>query len=58
MLELSSYEGIPHLLSPVITDAKKATAALSWTVREMENRYKLMSSEGVRNIDGYNKNTN
>ena len=55
MLELSSYEGIPHLLSPVITDAKKATAALSWTVREMENRYKLMSSEGVRNIDGYNQ---
>jgi len=55
MLELSSYEGIPHLLSPVITDAKKATSALSWTVREMENRYKLMSSEGVRNIDGYNQ---
>tara|TARA_Y100001970_G_scaffold32070_2_gene39943 strand:- start:8324 stop:10393 length:2070 start_codon:yes stop_codon:yes gene_type:complete len=55
MLELSSYEGIPHLLSPVITDAKKATAALSWTVREMENRYKLMSSEGVRNIDSYNQ---
>ena len=55
MLELSSYEGIPHLLSPVITDAKKATAALSWTVREMEKRYKLMSSEGVRNIDGYNQ---
>ena len=55
MLELSSYEGIPHLLSPVITDAKKATSALSWTVKEMENRYKLMSSEGVRNIDGYNQ---
>ena len=55
MLELTSYEGIPHLLSPVITEAKKATAALSWTVREMENRYKLMSSEGVRNIDGYNQ---
>ncbi len=55
MLELSSYEGIPHLLSPVITDAKKATSALSWTVREMENRYKLMSSVGVRNIDGYNQ---
>tara|TARA_Y100001970_G_scaffold293038_1_gene437335 strand:- start:1257 stop:3137 length:1881 start_codon:yes stop_codon:yes gene_type:complete len=55
MLELSSYEGIPHLLSPVITDAKKATAALSWTVKEMESRYKLMSSEGVRNIDGYNQ---
>ena len=55
MLELSSYEGIPHLLTSVITDAKKATSALSWTVREMENRYKLMSSEGVRNIDGYNE---
>ena len=55
MLELSSYEGIPHLLTPVITDASKATSALSWTVREMENRYKLMSSEGVRNIDGYNQ---
>ena len=55
MLELSSYEGIPHLLTPVITEANKATSALSWTVREMENRYKLMSSEGVRNIDGYNQ---
>ena len=55
MLELSSYEGIPHLLTPVITDASKATSALSWTVKEMENRYKLMSSEGVRNIDGYNQ---
>ena len=55
MLELSSYEGIPHLLSPVITDAKKATSALSWTVKEMESRYRLMSSEGVRNIDGYNQ---
>ena len=55
MLELSSYEGIPHLLTSVITDAKKATSALSWTVREMESRYKLMSSEGVRNIDGYNE---
>jgi len=55
MLELSSYEGIPHLLTSVITDSKKATSALSWTVREMENRYKLMSSEGVRNIDGYNQ---
>jgi len=54
MLELSSYEGIPHLLSPVITDAKKATSALSWTVKEMNSRYKLMSREGVRNIDGYN----
>ncbi len=54
MLELSTYEGIPHLLTPVITDAKKATAALSWTVKEMNNRYKLMSKVGVRNIDGYN----
>ena len=54
MLELSAYEGIPHLLSPVITDAKKATSALGWTVREMNSRYKLMSKEGVRNIDGYN----
>ncbi len=54
MLELSAYEGIPHLLSPVITDSKKAASALGWTVREMNNRYKLMSREGVRNIDGYN----
>ena len=54
MLELSSYEGIPHLLCPVITDSKKATSALGWTVREMNSRYKLMSKEGVRNIDGYN----
>ena len=55
MLELSAYEGIPHLLSPVITDSKKAASALGWTVREMNNRYKLMSKDGVRNIDGYNK---
>ena len=54
MLELSSYEGIPHLLCPVITEAKKATSALAWTVKEMENRYKLMTKQGVRNIDGYN----
>ena len=54
MLELSSYEGIPHLLSPVITDAKKATSALGWTVKEMNSRYRLMSKVGVRNIDGYN----
>ncbi len=54
MLELSAYEGIPHLLCPVITEAKKATAALGWTVKEMENRYKLMTSVGVKNIDGYN----
>ena len=54
MLELSAYEGIPHLLSPVITDSKKAASALGWTVKEMNNRYKLMSKDGVRNIDGYN----
>ncbi len=54
MLELSAYEGIPHLLCPVITDSKKATCALDWTVREMNNRYKLMTKVGVRNIDGYN----
>ena len=54
MLELSAYEGIPHLLCPVITDSKKAASALGWTVREMNSRYKLMSKEGVRNIDGYN----
>jgi len=54
MLELSTYEGIPHLLCPVITEAKKATAALGWAVREMESRYKLMTSVGVKNIDGYN----
>jgi len=54
MLELSTYEGIPHLLCPVITDSKKATSALGWTVKEMNSRYKLMSKEGVRNIDGYN----
>ena len=54
MLELSTYEGIPHLLCPVITEAKKATAALGWAVKEMENRYKLMTTVGVRNIDGYN----
>ena len=54
MLELSTYEGIPHLLCPVITEAKKATAALGWAVKEMENRYKLMTSMGVKNIDGYN----
>ncbi len=54
MLELSTYEGIPHLLCPVITEAKKATAALGWTVKEMESRYKLMTRLGVKNIDGYN----
>ena len=54
MLELSTYEGIPHLLCPVITEAKKATSVLGWVVKEMESRYKLMTREGVRNIDGYN----
>ena len=54
MLELSAYEGIPHLLCPVITEAKKATAALGWAVKEMENRYKLMTRVGVKNIDSYN----
>jgi len=54
MLELSAYEGIPHLLCPVITESKKAAAALGWAVKEMENRYKLMTSVGVKNIDGYN----
>ena len=54
MLELSSYEGIPHLLCPVITEAKKAASVLGWVVKEMENRYRLMTKEGVRNIDSYN----
>jgi S-DNA-T family DNA segregation ATPase FtsK/SpoIIIE len=54
MLELSVYEGIPHLLAPVVTDPKKAIMALRWTVREMEERYRAMSKLGVRNIDGYN----
>jgi S-DNA-T family DNA segregation ATPase FtsK/SpoIIIE len=54
MLELSAYEGIPHLLCPVITESRKATAALGWAVKEMENRYKLMTHVGVKNIDGYN----
>jgi len=55
MLELSIYQGIPHLLSPVITEPKKATAALKWVVGEMENRYRRMTEEGVRNISGYNE---
>ena len=54
MLELSVYDGIPHLLAPVVTDPKKAVVALKWAVREMEERYKKMSKLGVRNIDGYN----
>lgn len=55
MLELSVYEGIPHLLTPVVTDPHKALSALKWAVREMERRYRLMSQLGVRNIDGYNQ---
>jgi S-DNA-T family DNA segregation ATPase FtsK/SpoIIIE len=54
MLELSSYDSIPHLLTPVVTDPKKAVVALKWAVREMEDRYRKMSKLGVRNIDGYN----
>ena len=55
MLELSTYEGIPHLLCPVITEAKRAASVLGWVVKEMENRYRLMTKVGVRNIDGYNE---
>jgi len=55
MLELSIYDGIPHLLTPVVTDPKKAVVAMKWAVREMEERYKNMSKLGVRNIDGYNR---
>ncbi len=55
MLELSVYEGIPHLLAPVVTDPKKAVVALKWTVREMEERYRRMSKLGVRNIEGFNQ---
>jgi len=54
MLELSAYEGIPHLLAPVVTEPKKAIVALKWAVREMEERYRAMSKLGVRNIEGYN----
>ncbi|MBP2300037.1 DNA translocase FtsK [Azospirillum picis] len=54
MLELSVYDGIPHLLTPVVTDPKKAVVALRWAVREMESRYEAMSKLGVRNIEGYN----
>ena len=54
MLELSTYEAVPHLLCPVITEAKKAASVLGWVVKEMENRYKLMTKEGVKNIDSYN----
>ena len=55
MLELSTYEGIPHLLCPVITEAKRAASVLGWVVKEMESRYRLMTKVGVRNIDGYNE---
>lgn len=55
MLELSVYDGIPHLLTPVVTDPKKAIVALKWVVREMENRYRAMAQLGVRNIEGYNQ---
>lgn len=55
MLELSLYEGIPHLIAPVVTDPKKAISALKWAVKEMERRYKMMSLVGVRNIDSYNQ---
>lgn len=55
MLELSIYDGIPHLLTPVVTDPSKAVTALKWAVREMEDRYKKMSKVGVRNIDGFNQ---
>ena len=58
MLELSVYDGIPHLLTPVVTDPKKAVIALKWAVREMEERYKRMSKLGVRNIEGYNARVN
>ena len=54
MLELSVYDGIPHLLTPVVTDPQKAVVALKWAVREMEDRYKIMAKLGVRNIDGFN----
>tara|TARA_B100001057_G_scaffold84270_1_gene80108 strand:+ start:2030 stop:4120 length:2091 start_codon:yes stop_codon:yes gene_type:complete len=54
MLELSTYEGVPHLLCPVITEAKKAASVLGWVVKEMESRYRLMTRQGVRNIDSYN----
>jgi DNA segregation ATPase FtsK/SpoIIIE, S-DNA-T family len=55
MLELSVYDGIPHLLAPVVTEPKKAIVALKWVVREMENRYRSMSKLGVRNVEGYNQ---
>ena len=56
MLELSIYENIPHLLTPVVTDPKKAIFALKWIVREMENRYRKMNTAGVKNIHSFNNN--
>jgi S-DNA-T family DNA segregation ATPase FtsK/SpoIIIE len=58
MLELSIYEGIPHLLTPVVTDMKEAAHALNWCVAEMERRYKLMAAQGVRNLAGFNRQVN
>src|SRR6185436_12395501 len=55
MLELQTYDGVPHLLRPVITDAKSAARGLGWVVQEMERRYKLLAEAGVRNVDAYNK---
>ena len=55
MLELSVYEGIPHLLAPVVTDMKQAANALRWCVAEMERRYQLMAAAGVRNLAGFNR---
>src|ERR1041384_4870134 len=55
MLELNQYDGIPHLLAPVVTEPGKAVVALKWTVREMEQRYRSMSQLGVRNIEGFNQ---
>ena len=55
MLEFQTYDGIPHLLRPVITDPKSAARGLSWVVQEMERRYKLLAEAGVRNIDSYNR---
>ncbi|MCD0229226.1 cell division protein FtsK, partial [Enterobacter hormaechei subsp. steigerwaltii] len=55
MLELSIYEGIPHLLAPVVTDMKLAANALNWCVNEMEKRYRLLSHAGVRNLEGFNQ---
>ena len=55
MLELAVYEGIPHLLTPVVTDMKEAAHALNWCIGEMERRYRLMAALGVRNLAGYNR---